>query len=299
MADKKADSDYFVLHLSQVTDAAEEWLSHAAFENGALGMSEPLAFDQPEGEETVFTRIPDTRNVDVYFAVAPEPDFVRDLRSRFPQVHIDLRSEPTKDWLEEWKKGFKPFALVDGHWVVPSWCEPPPEAQHKIWIDPGMAFGTGTHETTQLVAEALKEVLPSAREAKSFLDVGTGTGILAILAKQMGLTDVYATEIEDDARRVARENFARNGCDDITMNATQVEELPRRFDLVAANIIDGVLLRLQEVLKARVKPGGWLILSGIILERERDFLSGFRLPGEKKWDLRRQKGDWLLYAAKL
>lgn len=294
------DSTYFVVRLQGVSDAAEEWLSQAAFDFGALGMSEPLAFEQPEGEEDVFTRIPDQRTVDIYFAEAPAREFLENLRSRFPQTHVQVTSEQEKDWLAEWKKGFKPFPLAEGHWVVPSWCEAPAEARHKIWIDPGMAFGTGTHETTQLVAEALVDLRREGALAPStLLDVGTGTGILAILARQLGVANIFATEIEPEARRVARENFERNACADVVMNEAQVEDLAPRFDVVVANIIDGVLVRLQEPLKAKVKPGGWLILSGIITEREPDFLSGFRLPEGKAWDLRRQKGDWLLYAVQL
>lgn len=290
---------YFVLHLTEVNDSAEEWLSHAAFENGALGMSEPLGFDQPEGEETVFTRIPESRNIDVYFQTPPSPAFLQDLQSRFPQIRYEVRGEQERDWLAEWKKSFQPFALVDGHWVVPSWCEPPPQAQHKIWIDPGMAFGTGTHETTKLVAEALVDLLKKGGGQRSLLDVGTGTGILAILSKQLKLSKVVTTEIEPEARRVARENFERNGCADIRLDETQVQDLTDQYDIVVANIIDGVLVRLRDALMARVRPGGWLILSGIIQEREKDFLEGFILPKGKTWLRREEKGDWLLYATQL
>jgi ribosomal protein L11 methyltransferase len=291
-------NSYYVVQLRGVSDAAEEWLSRTAFDHGALGVSEPLAFEQPEGEETVFTRIPERRAVDVYFAAEPPREFIEDLRGRFPSVEISIKSEENKDWLAEWKKGFQPFALVGGHWVVPSWCEPPPEARHKIWIDPGMAFGTGTHETTRLVAEAAVRI--AAKEGfASVLDVGTGTGILAILARQLGATHVRATEIEADARRVARENLARNGCADISLDETQVQDLTETYDLVMANIIDGVLVRLRDALLARVKPGGWLVLSGIIAEREPDFLAGFLLPEGREWAERRSAGDWLSYAVRL
>lgn len=293
-------SQYFVMQVRQVSDAAEAWLSENAFTHGALGMSEPLEFDQPEGEEDVYTRMPSERAVDIYFASAPSSAFLQELQSRFPDLKVNITSEQERDWLAEWKKGFQPFALVDGHWVVPSWCEPPPAARHRIWIDPGMAFGTGTHETTQLVASALKEVLVADQGASpSVLDVGTGTGILAILARQLGAGRIVATEIEPEARRVARENFALNQCGDIVMDETQVQDVTDQFDVVIANIIDGVLVRLQESLKARVKKGGWLVLSGIISERQADFLKGFQLPSGHSWSLHRQKGDWHLYAVRL
>lgn len=286
-------SQYFVVHFSNVSGRAEEFLSNNAFDWEALGMSEVLPFSQPEGEEDVFTKIPERRAIDVYFENSPASGFIELVRGRFPDVEVKIDSEQEKDWLEEWKKGFKPFELAGGHWVVPSWCESPAGAKHNIWIDPGMAFGTGTHETTQLVAKELVNL-----KGTSLLDVGTGTGILAIMAKQMGIVRVAATEIEADSRRVARENFERNKCESIQLDERQVEDLQEKFDIVVANIIDGVLVRIQDALKARVNPGGWLVLSGIITEREKDFLEGFNVSGDS-WDIRRQQGDWLLYAKRM
>ncbi len=291
-------ADYFVLSLRGLSSQAEEWLSAEAFTYGALGISEALSFRQPEGEEDVFTTISDRRAVDIYFQIAPAREFIDDLLARFPEVEFVVRGEASRDWMAEWKKGFKPFALAAGHWVVPSWCEAPAEALHKIWIDPGMAFGTGTHETTQLMAEAMHSILVQEK-LTSCLDVGTGTGILAILARQLGVARIRATEIEAEGRRVARESFSANACADIVLNDGQVEDINETFDLVAANIIDGVLVRLQEALKARVRPGGWLVVSGIIGEREKDFLEGFHLPAGVKWLKREVKGDWRLFATKL
>lgn len=287
-------SQYFVVHFSNVDARAEEFLSVNAFEWGALGMSEALPFEQPEGEEDVFTKIPDKRNLDIYFGTLPAPGFIELVRSRFPSVMLRIKGEQNKDWLAEWKKGFVPFSLVDDHWVVPSWLAIPPEARYPILVDPGMAFGTGTHETTQLVAQFLHEVVQK-QKVESLLDVGTGTGILAILAKQLEIGKVSATEIEADSRRVAKENFELNKTADIELDERQLEDLTVNYDVVCANIIDGVLVRIQDALKARVKKGGWLIVSGIIAEREKDFLAGFKA----EWLERRQKGDWVLYATKL
>lgn len=285
---------YFVLHLSHVNRAAEEWLSGEAFSFGALGVSENLSFSQPEGEEDIVLMTPEYRSVDVYFESVPSPVFVETLRSFFPDIEVRVKMEANRDWLAEWKQGFKPFSLVKGHWVVPSWCTSPPQATHQILIDPGMAFGTGTHETTQLVARQLEKMTSQ----ESLLDVGTGTGILAILAWQLGYSQIHATETDEEARRVANENFLRNQVP-ARLDERQVGDLMSRYDVVVANIIDGVLVRIQDALMARVKPGGWLIVSGIIDERERDFLEGFRLPANKTWVERQQHGDWLLFAAQL
>jgi ribosomal protein L11 methyltransferase len=290
--------NYFVLKLGGVSAVAEDWLSVEAFAHGALGISENLDFAQPEGEEEVFTQVADRRALDIYFAAAPADDSLQLIGKLWPQVQIHVQCEAERDWLAEWKKGFQPFCLVQDYWVVPSWCQPPASALAHIKIDPGMAFGTGTHETTQLVAQALVEI-GACEKLHSVLDVGTGTGILAMLARQLGIAEIQATEIEEDARRVAKENFAANGCSDILLDARQIEQLTRTYDIVMANIIDGVLVRVQDALKARVRPGGWLIVSGIITERERDFLTGFRLPQGLVWTKRVQKGDWLLFATRL
>lgn len=287
-------NDYFIVRLNSVNTEAEEWLSAHAFDYGALGVSEVLGFRQPEGEEDVFVSLKDQRDLEVYFQSSPPLEFLNTVQRTFPGVQLNVTGEANKDWLAEWKKGFAPFSLSGGHWVVPSWCAKPPEATHPIRIDPGMAFGTGTHETTQLVARCLIGL-----EARgSLLDVGTGTGILAILAHHLHYQPVCATEIEPEARRVALENFQLNHAP-VSMDERQVEQLSGKFDVVVANIIDGVLVRIQEALKARVKAGGWLIVSGIIKERENDFLTGFRLPAGKTWEKREEQGDWLLYATRL
>jgi ribosomal protein L11 methyltransferase len=290
------NGDYFVLKLTKVHDQADAWLSSQAFAFGALGISETLDFSQPEGEEDVFVSHAKSRALDVYFEKRPALDFLRQLEARFPDVGVNLSAELKKDWMAEWKKGFEPFQLAGDYWVVPSWRLSPVDTEHSIRIDPGMAFGTGTHETTKLVAKGSRSILRDAK-GQSFLDVGTGTGILAILAARMGFSRVAATEIEEEARRVAHENFARNSAR-VELNSRQVEDLTEKFDVVVANIIDGVLVRIQDALKSRVKPGGWLLVSGIILEREQTFLEGFKLPEGAIWQ-RHQLGDWLMYSVKL
>lgn len=288
-------SDYFVLRIESVSDAAESWLAEAAFACGALGMSEALPFEQPEGEEDVFVRRPAERTVDVYFERPPGPDFVSDLQARFPYAQVRLTGEKNRDWLSEWKKGFKPFPLTETIWVVPSWFETPQEAKIALRVDPGMAFGTGTHETTRLVACEMAALLKS-HIPRSVLDVGTGTGLLAILAAKLGVPRVDATEIEEDSRRVAHENFRQNAVT-VRLDEKQVGDLNEKYDWVLANIIDGVLVRIQEDLKARVRPGGWLLVSGIIGEREEFFLNEFKLPDGTDWTIRREDGDWRLFGA--
>jgi ribosomal protein L11 methyltransferase len=215
--------------------------------------------------------------------MAPQENGLFQLQGRFPQARFELMSEENRDWLAEWKKGFKAFSFAGPFWVVPSWLTPPPEAPKDpskiIFVEPGMAFGTGTHETTRLAASLIIEELtrqPAARQSRaSLIDVGTGTAILAQVARRLGVPRVVGIDNDSEARRTARENLERNNEQGIELPDTQLENVQEQFDLVVANIIDGVLTLLRHELKRVMKPGGRMILSGILLEREREFFENF------------------------
>jgi ribosomal protein L11 methyltransferase len=287
---------YLELKLSQVPANLEDEISGLCFENGASGVAEEMAFTQmredyaPEKVETEFISLV------AYFEQAPREEFLNMFQQKYPEVVVELKEQENKDWLEEWKKDFVAFPLAGDYWVVPSWLEAPSEAKKYLSIDPGMAFGTGTHETTQLASEFLEErKSTSFAQVKSVLDVGTGTGILAMLCRLEFAQKVVTTEIDADARVVARENFAKNSCSDIELPDYQIENLEGSFDLVIANIIDGVLTKLKQDLIRCTKDSGYLILTGILEERDKAFISGF-LEGEKLEVVHRgQKGEWIGY----
>src|SRR5690606_13567455 len=117
-----------------------------------------------------------------------------------------------------------------------------------LYIDPGMAFGTGTHETTRIAAELMVDAIQS-ENVSSVLDVGTGTGILAMIAAKSGARAIDAIDIDPESERVANENFARNGCAEIRASTTPLETIQKQYQMVVANIIDGVLIRLGSGLK--------------------------------------------------
>ncbi|MCB0367353.1 MAG: 50S ribosomal protein L11 methyltransferase, partial [Bdellovibrionales bacterium] len=221
--------------------------------------------------ETVVTPHHD---LEVYFTQKPDEAFFAELGARFPEIAVEIRQEEEKDWLEEWKKGYEPFCLAKGLWVVPSWREKPAEAQAELRIDPGMAFGTGTHATTRLAAGLLSDL---SLQNTRVLDVGTGTGILAMAACQWGAGSLVGTEIDPQAREVARENIERNQMSaKITVPEFQVESVEGEFDVVIANIIDGILVEIQDALMAKTKRGGHLLLTGILQEREAGFREEFK-----------------------
>jgi ribosomal protein L11 methyltransferase len=276
----------------------EDILTTHAFECGASGVTEALSFVQPNlayEPDVVGQRI---HELDVFFLTDPPKNFFEGVRAHDASISWDIHEEENKDWLAEWKKGFKPFQLAGPFWIVPSWLQPPPECEHPIYIDPGMAFGTGTHATTKMasyfvnkLSEKYKKELPEW----SLLDVGTGTAILAMLASQSGFGLVTGIEIDPEARRVARENIKLNHLEEIEISDAQLDELKGTYDVVIANIVDGVLINLRLELLRVLKPGGHLFLTGILSERDTLFFEKFIEVSPIKVIRRLEQEDWVGY----
>jgi ribosomal protein L11 methyltransferase len=168
-------------------------------------------------------------------------------------------------WRDEWKKHFEPFAVCPGVVVRPPWraYEPAP-GEHVIELEPGRAFGTGLHETTSLVAEILAEQAEAFRE-KTILDVGTGSGILSLVALTLGAGRAVAIDVDPDAVQVTRENAERNGVTGrVDASTRPLERIAGAFPMVVANIEARALVELAPALAPRVQRGGWLVLSGIL-----------------------------------
>ena len=202
---------------------------------------------------------------------------------------------PDEDWGEGWKKDFRPLDVGRVR-VRPSWIdEPAPAGKVEVVLDPGMAFGTGSHATTSLCLAALSDVL-GARPGASVLDVGTGSGLLAIAARKLGAGRVAANDNDPVAVRVARENAERNGAS-LELTVDPIERIPGTFDVVVANILANVLVELAPSLCEKVASGGVLLLSGILGPQEDEVrraqvAQGLEpLPGGDRRD-----GEWSLLA---
>lgn len=199
-----------------------------------------------------------------------------------------------RDWQEAWKESWHPLPVGHTLLILPSWREPPPELAQRLTLrlDPGMAFGSGTHQTTRGCLEAL-ERRAAAGGLGRVLDVGTGSGILAIAAALLGARRVTATDNDPVAVRTCLENCRANGVGE-RVQVELAEEVPEGpFDLIVANILAGVLISLAGPLAAALAPGGRLLLSGILAQQAPAVEAahagrGLTLVGEQRL------GDWMV-----
>lgn len=194
------------------------------------------------------------------------------------QICINLgASVRMEDWAEDWKQNFSAFHVGKNLVIRPSWEEYIPlEGEVVVEIDPGMAFGTGTHETTQLCLEVIAELLDLPDPPLNMLDVGTGSGILALGAAALGCQQIVANDIDPVACTVARENIKKNHySEQIEISEHSLEDLSGRYDLIVANILAEENIRLRHAFMEHLRPGGWLVLSGILKEKEALVRDGF------------------------
>lgn len=196
-----------------------------------------------------------------------------------------------EDWLESWKAQFTPLRV--GRFLVrPSWSDAPAPADLiEIVLDPGMAFGTGLHPTTQQCLEALSTV---ALEARSLLDVGTGSGILAIAAAKRGASPVVGVDLDELAVEAARENTTRNDVA-IPVGLGSASDVPGRFEVVVANLVAPVLQTIAGDLAARLAPRGTLIVAGISAPNEEATNAAFARARLRVFD-RNLRDDWVALA---
>lgn len=247
----------------------------------------------------------DKNRISVSFFVPPRRsavEYAAFLKDRFRSLgikaEIELCGIEEQAWATAWKKYYKPLPIGKRFIVVPQW-EKYEEKEQKLVItmDPGMAFGTGTHETTRLCCELLEEFV----NAKSrVLDVGTGSGILAIAAAKLGASSVFCCDIDPVAVRVANENIVLNGVQGIVRAEVSdllgaVPAAAGGYTLVTANIVADVILRMTPQLPALLAPDAVYITSGIIDTRGEEvkagvLASGFSLLAEKSL------GGWCAFA---
>lgn len=210
-------------------------------------------------------------------------------------LEMEMQNVADEDWSENWKKYYKPFRVGNRLVVKPTWETYSAQPDDLvIELDPGMAFGTGTHETTNMCMRLLERHL---RGGMRVMDVGTGSGILAIAAARLNAKEVLAIDIDPDAVKVAKENIALNGVGNtvraVVGDLCKSEAMP--CELATANIVADAICMLAAPLTRHLEAGGLLICSGIIREREQDVLDAAREAGYTVHD-RIEKGEWVALA---
>ena len=176
---------------------------------------------------------------------------------------------------------FTPLRMGQRLWIVPSWHEPPEANAVNLILDPGLAFGTGTHPTTALCLEWLDSLAVSGKlEDKIVLDVGCGSGILAIAALKLGASHADATDIDPQALQASRDNAARNQISDAQLSLYYPEQLiDGHYPVVTANILAGPLVELAPMIAGHVAPGGHIALSGILANQANEVLQAYEAQG--------------------
>jgi ribosomal protein L11 methyltransferase len=207
-----------------------------------------------------------------------------------------------QNWMEAWKQHYKPILIGQRLAIIPAWMESPDPDRIAIKIDPGMAFGTGTHPTTQLCLELMEKEFVS-NPPSPVIDVGCGSGILSIAALRLGAKSALGVDIDADSIINARENANTNHVGgELMLSVGSVQEILegrfpfRKAPLVVANILAPVIIRLFDAgLAELLEEKGVIILSGILKEQAQNVIEAAQAKG-LRWSERKQLGDWLALA---
>ncbi len=252
-----------------VPDESRDALTDKLKELGSLGLY--------ENGETLRAYFEHTINID---RIGDELNMFRDVLSSsgldpsFTFTHTLL---PAQDWNEVWKKSIVPINAGDAITIIPPWGKVE-EGRITIMIDSGMAFGTGHHETTRTCLAHIEKI--SGRYAgKRLLDIGTGTGILAIGAAKMGFSSIVAVDTDPLAVAAARANITLNGLSNIEVKEGGISVVEGTFDVIIANLISGTLIDIAPDIASHLTAGGMVILSGMIAGEEDRVAHAFRKAG--------------------
>jgi ribosomal protein L11 methyltransferase len=182
---------------------------------------------------------------------------------------LGIQAVPDQDWVRLTQSQFEPVQVTPSFWIVPTWHDPPAQAREVIRLDPGLAFGTGTHPTTRM---CLRWIAAHAPRGERVLDYGCGSGILAIGAAKFGAASVDAVDIDEAAVRATEENARANG---VQLSAGLPDRASGRYGLVLANILATPLKVLAPLLCAHVAPGGHLVLAGILARQAAELTAAY------------------------
>jgi ribosomal protein L11 methyltransferase len=278
---------------SQLVEALEAWL----FERGALAVTlednanepllEPGPGETPLWQNVVLTAL-FTSDVDLSSirAVLPRTLLAENSKSELSRLE-------DREWTRVWMDDFAPIQMGPRLWVCPSWAEPPDEALVNVMLDPGLAFGTGTHATTAMCLGALDAAMSGG---ESVVDFGCGSGILAIAALKLGASEALGVDNDPQALAASRDNAARNKISADQFDAVMPEDgrlsaWSNVANVVVANILAGPLLSLAQELIQLMAPGGRLLLTGVLEEQAAELIEHYAHVGLEVTD---RRDGWVL-----
>jgi ribosomal protein L11 methyltransferase len=276
-----------------VNEALAEPLSDALMEAGACSVTFEDAKDQPIFEPELGTTPvwPDTKVVGLFDAEIDPKAVIDQLAVLLPAVdsgRYKVEALEDKDWIRAWMDQFQPMRFGDRLWIVPSWLTPPEADAVNLMLDPGMAFGTGTHPTTALCLTWLDQ---QPLQGKRVIDYGCGSGILALAAKKLGADEVSGTDIDPQAILASQQNAERNQAQIHFALVEQFDSEP--VDLLVANILAGPLKELAGEFDRLLKPGGQLVLSGLLATQASELQAHYATLGIQL-DTLQTKEEWAL-----
>ena len=273
----------FTIHLP---DTNKEALIQKLSELGTLGVIEQ--------KTAMVAYFPHTAEIDT---ITSELSVIQALFDSSGQEHITFSHilVPDQDWNATWQKSFTAIDIGERFTVLPPW-EQPKDGKINIIVDPAMAFGTGHHGTTRTCL-LLMEQLVTQTKPERFLDIGTGTGILAIAAAKLGFTQVLGVDTDQLAVDAAIKNCIVNKTEQVEIRSGSVAEVPGTYDFIAANLISLVLIKLAPEIAAHLAPSGIAVLSGMLTEQDEEVTAAMQMAGLKLVE-KRVDGKWVTTAVK-
>ncbi len=286
---------------------AEELICDIFFSFNLKGVVCNVPLEEPdEGFGTHTLPMPDQNSIEGYLPDIDSSDIIlekiqtrsKELARFGIQVKIEVELVDENDWADAWKTYFNVTRITDKIVIKPDWKDHDPAPDDiVIHLDPGMAFGTGTHPTTAMCIRMIEKFLVPG---SGFLDVGTGSGILMIAAAKLGAEKMTGIDTDEIAVDISRKNLDKNSVEPglYELACTTLDQTPKKtYELIAANIIAQVIVDVMPDLEKRMAPNGVAILSGIILERKPDVLAALQ---ENKLNIVHElnEGEWVALAVK-
>ena len=246
-----------------LADALASFLEDEGVSALITAVQSPDAAAPPPGRTLLEAHVEGERERPLVAALTRWLESLRTIEPAAADVRIAAAPHAPVDWEAAFRLHHRPLAIGHRLLVAPPWDVPDAPGREVLVIEPGMAFGTGQHETTRTCLEEI-ETAVAERQVRSALDVGTGSGVLAMALARLGVPRVVALDLDSRVLPLARENLVRNGAGAVMLAAGTAVAVRGRFDLVVANLLADVLIDEAPVLAATVAPGGRLIVSGIL-----------------------------------